>query len=332
MRRFFLLTFLTLLLAGLIATGWFAHYVFTPAPGSGAVIITIPKGAGVREIKALLGRKGIIGDDFRFLVLVRLLREINTTNPPKLRAGEFSVSLGLTPLQVIRFLQQAKPVQHWVTIPEGLTMSQIATIFAQEGWGDTTVFLTLCHDRDFIHSLGIDADSLEGYLFPETYALVRGETNERRLISRMVRRFLTIWNSLEKPVGLRLNQHELLTLASVIEKETGSAGERNLIAGVFYNRLQRGMRLQSDPTVIYGIPDFNGNLTKANLMDKTPYNTYVNSGLPRGPICNPGQAALEAVLHPAKVPYLYFVSKNDGSHQFSSTLQEHNRAVQKYQK
>ncbi len=332
MRRFFFLSFLTLFIAGLSTCGWFAWYVFSPAPGSGEVLIDIPKGAGVRDIKTLLAKKGIIRDDVRFLVLMRLLREIERQNPPKLRAGEFLVPLGLTPLQAIRFLAQAKPVQHWVTIPEGLTVSQIAAIFAKEGWADAAVFLRLCQDRDLIRSLGIEAASLEGYLFPETYAIVRGETDERGLISRMTRRFFTVWNSLAKPTDLQLNQHELLTLASIIEKETGSAGERELIAGVFYNRLRSGMRLQSDPTVIYGIPDFNGNLTKADLRAATSYNTYVINGLPPGPICNPGQAALEAALRPAEVPYLYFVSKNDGSHQFSRTLKEHNRAVRQHQR
>ena len=332
MRRFLVAACLILFLAGLSLSSWFAWYVFSSAPSSGEVLVDIPKGAGIRDIKTLLGRKGVIRDDLRFLVLMRLLQAIERQHPPTLRAGEFLVPLGLTPLQTIRFLDQAKPVQHWVTIPEGLTMRQIAAVFAKDGWADAAVFLRLCQDRDFIRSLGIKAVSLEGYLFPETYSVVRGTTDERSLISRMVRRFFTVWNRLEKPANLRLNQYELLTLASIIEKETGSAEERELIAGVFYNRLRKGMRLQSDPTVIYGIPDFNGNLTRTDLRAKTPYNTYVISGLPPGPICNPGQAALEAALRPAAVPYLYFVAKNDGSHQFSRTLKEHNRAVQRYQR
>lgn len=130
----------------------------------------------------------------------------------------------------------------------------------------------------------------------------------------------------------KYSRHQLLTLASIVEKETGSAGERDVIAGVFYNRLKKGMRLQSDPTTIYGIKDFNGNLTRADLQRRTPYNTYVISGLPAGPICNPGAAAIKAVLSPAKVSYLYFVSRNDGSHHFSRTLKEHNRAVYTFQK
>ncbi|WP_417909002.1 endolytic transglycosylase MltG [Candidatus Electronema sp. PJ] len=336
MRSLLRILFVLFLSSSLLAAGWLAYYVFKPLPGHGEVLVVLPKGAGSRQIMALLGEKGVIKDDLRFLALVRLLREIERDNPPKLRAGEFHVPLGLTPLQVIRFLHTAKPVQYRVTIPEGLTMAQVADIFAKQGWADRAVFLQLCQDKKFLNKLGVRADSLEGYLFPETYSLVRGETDEQILITSMVRRFFAVWKELN-PTELsaqeaKYSPQQLLILASIVEKETGAASERKTIAGVFYNRLRIGMRLQSDPTTIYGIKDFNGNLTKADLLAETPYNTYVISGLPIGPICNPGKAALEAVLHPAEVPYLYFVSKNDGSHQFSRTLEEHNRAVSVYQK
>lgn len=336
MRSFCRVVFALLLLLSLTAAGWFAYYVFTPVTGSGEVLIHIPKGAGSRQIKELLGYHGLIRDDIRFLALLRLLRELEKKDPPKLRAGEFSVLFGLTPLELIRFLHTAKPVQHLVTVPEGLTMVQIAEIFAKEGWADRAVFLQLCRDRGLLRGLGVGADSLEGYLFPETYSLTRGETDERTIISTMVRRFFAVWKELNMAESSSraagFTSHQLLILASIVEKETGAASERESIAGVFYNRLRLGMRLQSDPTTIYGIKDFNGNLTKADLLAATPYNTYAISGLPAGPICNPGKAALAAVLRPADVPYLYFVSKNDGSHQFSRTLEEHNRAVFLYQK
>jgi UPF0755 protein len=336
MRSFCRVVFALLLLFSLTAAGWFAYYVFTPVTGSGEVLVQIPKGAGIRQIKELLGYHGLIRDDIRFLALLRLLRELEKKDPPKLRAGEFSVPLGLTPLELIRFLHTAKLVQHLVTVPEGLTMVQIAEIFAKEGWADRAVFLQLCRDSGLLRGLGVEADSLEGYLFPETYSLTRGETDERTIISTMVRRFFAIWKELNTAESNRraagFTPHQLLTLASIVEKETGAADERGLIAGVFHNRLRLGMRLQSDPTTIYGIKDFNGNLTKADLLAATPYNTYAIRGLPAGPICNPGKAALAAALRPADVPYLYFVSKNDGSHQFSRTLEEHNRAVFLYQK
>ncbi|MCL2459346.1 MAG: endolytic transglycosylase MltG, partial [Desulfobulbus sp.] len=202
----------------------------------------------------------------------------------------------------------------------------------QDGWVKQDRFLGLVKDGAFIRQLGIEADSLEGYLFPETYTLVRNEADEAAVIRMMVERFQQTWQALNAPESLELNRHQLLTLASVVEKETGVATERPLIAQVFYNRLARKMRLQSDPTVIYGLPDFNGNLSKADLKRETPYNTYLIPGLPPGPICNPGRAALEAVLHPVESDALYFVAKNDGTHIFSTNLADHNRAVQHYQR
>jgi UPF0755 protein len=324
--------------AGLTAGGWFALYVLTPAPGAEERVVRIPKGAGVRRIKGILVRQGIIRDDIRFLVLVRLLSVIE--QPPRLRAGEFRVPGGLTPLETVRFLDTAKPVRYRVTVPEGKTMAETADIFAQGKWVDPVEFMRLCRDREFIRALGVEAESLEGYLFPETYTLVRGEADERIIITSMVRRFFAVWKDVSagrEQVGRAgrgggLDRRGLLTLASIVEKETGAAAERDVIAGVFYNRLDKGMRLQSDPTVIYGIENFNGDLTKADLRRKTPYNTYVIPGLPAGPVCNPGEAALEAVLAPAATPCYYFVSRNDGSHYFSKTLREHNRAVYKFQK
>jgi UPF0755 protein len=327
MRAFFFWLFLLILTATLTASAWFGLYVTTPSPGEEQIMVTIPKGAGVRRIMQILGRQGIIKDDVRFLILARLVKE-----GKQLKAGEFQIPQGLTPLEVLRFLATARPVQYRVTIPEGLTMDQIARIFARDNWVDSKIFLKLCLDKEYIQEVGIQADSLEGYLFPETYTLVRGTVNERKIIANMVHRFQQIWDKLEKPDTMKLSRHQFVTLASIVEKETGSAGERAKIAGVFYNRLNKGMRLQSDPTTIYGLKNFNGNLTRADLSAKTPYNTYVIAGLPPGPICNPGQAALEAALHPAEVPYYYFVSKNDGSHYFSTTLKEHNRAVYRYQK
>jgi UPF0755 protein len=330
--RYLFLFFLGL---SLVAAAWFALYVFTPGPGSGEVLVTIPKGAGVRQIHRLLAQEGLLTEDLRFLALVRLLREINRKDPPNIRAGEFSIPLGLNPLELIRFLHLAKPVHHRITLAEGLNLRQIAAIFSQEGWGDEERFIALCYDPEFIKTLGLEVESLEGYLFPETYTLIRGETSEALILTSMVRRFLAVWDSLDRPDHpdhRHLNRHQLLTLASIVEKETGAAHEREIIAGVFYNRLRRGMRLQSDPTTIYGIPHFEGKLTRTQLREATPYNTYVIHGLPPGPICNPGQAALKAVLEPAEVPYLYFVSKNDGSHYFSRTYEEHNRAVWQYQR
>ena len=306
---------------------WYALYVTTPAPGSGTVTVVIPKGAGVRRIGALLAEHELIRNDIRFLVLARL-----THAGTRLQAGEFSIPRGLRPAEVLDLLARGKAVQHLVTIPEGLTMEEVAAVFAENGWVNSAKFLTLCRDPAFIHHLGVQQDQLEGYLFPDTYALIRGKSNATTIITTMVHRFLHVWKEIAPEKKSILTRHRIVTLASIVEKETANPAERPLIARVFLNRLNRSMRLQSDPTVIYGLPDFNGNLTRKDLRRATPYNTYVIDGLPPGPICNPGRAALEAVLHPAASPALYFVSKNNGSHQFSSTLTEHNRAVRKYQK
>jgi UPF0755 protein len=181
--------------------------------------------------------------------------------------------------------------------------------------------------------LGAPASTLEGYLFPDTYRFARGLPAER-ILRRMLARFEQEFRSVQQQSGrqLGLSRHEVVILASLVEKETAVATERPLIAGVFFNRLRRGIPLQSDPTVIYGLERFDGNLTRAHLQADTPYNTYTRQGLPAGPICNPGAAAVRAVLNPASTPYLYFVAKKDGTHQFSSTLAEHNAAVLRHQK
>ncbi len=306
---------------------WYGLYINTPAPGSGTATVFIPKGAGVRQIKAILGREGVIKDDIRFLLLARLTGRSN-----RLRAGEFALDRGLRPTEILKILEKGEVIQHRLTIPEGLTLRQIAALYAQGEWVKQEEFLALCTEPHFIATLGIKQDSLEGYLFPDTYTLVRGESTAHAIITTMTRRFLNVWQEITAENTSSMDRHKVVTLASIIEKETAAAEERPLIAQVFLNRLQSSMRLQSDPTVIYGLTDFNGNLTRKDLRQKTPYNTYVIKGLPPGPICNPGQAAIEAVFQPAKSDALYFVSKNDGTHFFSKTLKQHNRAVRKYQK
>jgi UPF0755 protein len=249
----------------------------------------------------------------------------------RLRAGEYLIPPGRTPLQILRLLEKGRVVHHPVTIPEGLNIGQIARILQQGKWIDDRLFVQLAHDPDFIRTFGLDLSSLEGYLFPDTYLLTRGEVSEKSILAMMVNRFLAVWTAATENTDPGMPRHEVVTLASMVEKETGAAEERPVIAGVFFNRLGRNMRLQSDPTVIYGLDDFDGRLTRDDLKKETAYNTYVISGLPPGPICNPGRESIEAVLRPADVPFLYFVSKNDGTHHFSATLKEHNKAVYQYQ-
>lgn len=280
----------------------------------------------MRGISALLGEAGIIKDDVRFLILAKWRGVAG-----KLRAGEFSLPTGKKPLEILEFLAHAKPLQHVVTIPEGLRAEEIAGIFAQEGWCDAEQYLTLVHDRSFIEKLGLQGiESLEGFLYPDTYYLTRDVRQADQIIEMQVKRFHDVWNSLIQNAPPELVMRDTVILASIVEKETGDAAERPLIASVFHNRLKKGMRLQSDPTVTYGVKDFSGPITKKLLRQVTPYNTYVIPALPAGPIANPGKAALHAVIFPATSNYLYFVAKNDGTHKFSTKLKDHNRAVQKY--
>ncbi|MBW6520146.1 MAG: endolytic transglycosylase MltG [Desulfoarculaceae bacterium] len=321
---------LFLLLCPLALGGWLALYSLQPGPVQEAkdAIVLIPPGSGLKQIGTILAEAGLIDEDIRFLVLAKYLGLSR-----KLPAGEFRLSLGKRPGDVLRQLAAAKPVRYAVTIPEGLRIEEVADIFAADGWCDREPFIALAHDPEFIVSLGITSGrSLEGYLYPDTYYLTREQRDAKTLITMQVNRFHKVWSGLGSDPEHPLSRHEVVTLASVVEKETGAAEERPVIAAVFLNRLKTRMRLQSDPTVIYGLKNFSGNLTRADLMTEHPYNTYVIPSLPIGPICNPGQKAMEAVLRPAATDFFYFVSKNDGTHQFSKNLAEHNQAVQQYQR
>ncbi len=314
------------IVVGLTVFYWFWSYTTTVSPGNGSVVVQIPKGVGVRAIGALLEEQKLITNDIRFLVLVRL-----NGSASKLRAGEYQIEYGLTPVEVLQVLAHGKVYYHSVTVPEGMTALEIAEIFSKAGWGKVERYLELLSDKKIPPSFGVEQVSLEGYLFPDTYYLTKGEMDEKKILAMMTDRFFEIIKALPYKKS-EFSLHQIVTLASIVEKETGAASERPLIARVFLNRLQKKMRLQSDPTVIYGIPEFNGNITKADLRRATPYNTYVIAAIPPGPICSPGKESIKAVLSPAYSEALFFVSKNDGTHFFSKTLREHNRAVRKYQK
>ncbi len=311
--------------------GWFLSYALQPGPlqSEDKVVVSIPKGASIQQIVVILDKAGLINADARFILIARL-----TGLAGSLQAGEFSLQTNLKPVDVIRELAFAHPLEHSVTITEGLNTEEVADILAADGWVDKQRFLHLAHDRAFLDELGLRGSlSVEGYLFPDTYHLVRPPPEEKQIIRKLVERALSVWESLAgTDVASGLSRNEVFTLASIIEKETGRPEERPVIAGVFLNRLRKNMRLQSDPTVIYGMADFDGNLLRSDLKEPTPYNTYLIPGLPPGPICNPGKEALQAVLLPDKNDYLYFVSRNDGTHHFSKTLKEHNRAVREYRR
>lgn len=279
-------------------------------------------------MSAVLAAAGLVKEDIRFAILAKLCGYSG-----RIKAGEFKLATGATPLALLGQLVKAQPVQHAVTIPEGLRIEEIAALFARGGWCDEERFRRLAYERTFIADLGFGSlNSLEGYLFPDTYLLTRDIHGEEELIRLMTRRFSEVWAEVAPADLGREKRHEAVILASMIEKEAQKADERPIIAGVFHNRLKKGMRLQSDPTVVYGIDGYDGNITKKHLQTPSSYNTYTLDGLPAGPISNPGRASLAAALQPAATEYLFFVGKNDGSHQFSRTLDEHNHAVQKYQR
>jgi UPF0755 protein len=227
-----------------------------------------------------------------------------------------------------------------VTIAEGYTLSQIAQLLDDLRIVDKKAFLQKASSPAFIFSLGLShlatsktGMTLEGFLFPNTYHLVKEMTPEE-VIQMMVHQFKKVFGPEEvaRAIQLGITPREVVILASIIEKEASLPEEKPLVSAVFHNRLRKRIPLQSDPTVIYGIKNFNGNLTKADLQRPTPYNTYLIPGLPPAPICNPGKDSIVTALYPSPVSYIYFVSKNDGSHYFSSNIEEHNRAVWKYQK
>ncbi len=291
------------------------------------VRVKIDKGSSIKTIAYRLEENHVVHNRFIFEAYARF-----TKKGAKFKSGEYEFPAGLILKEVADQIAKGDVILYKLTIPEGYNIKDVCRLLEKE---KLTTFLEcqrLVRNVEILPQKTPDTHTLEGYLFPETY-LYDSDTTAEGLIKNMAQTFFEqvdateIQRALDK--GYTLN--EWVTLASVIEKETGQAGERPLIASVFLNRLKIGMPLQSDPTVIYGVPDFDGNLTRTHLTTDTPYNTYTRGGIPYGPICNPGQGSLSAVLNPATSEYLYFVAKGDGTHYFSKTLEEHNQAVQRFQ-
>jgi UPF0755 protein len=288
----------------------------------------IPDGSTFQFVAALLEREGLIKSRSVFVLIGK-----SQSADRKVQAGEYELNPGMTPAEILSKLLNGEVLFHPLTIPEGLTITQIADVVSQQGLTDRVEFLRLAKDRAFVASLGIKAETVEGYLYPDTYRFPR-PIEAREVLVAMVEQLRQVVGPdlLARMQELKMTIHEVLTLASVIEKETGAGDERPEISAVFHNRLKKHIPLQSDPTVIYGLPAFDGNLHKKDLSSPSPYNTYRVQGLPPGPIANPGIQAIRATLYPSDSRSLYFVSRNDGTHQFSATLIEHNKAVEKYQK
>ncbi|NIA08210.1 MAG: endolytic transglycosylase MltG [Nitrospiraceae bacterium] len=296
-------------------------------------VITVPTGSTFSSVARRLEADGLIRSKTGLYVLAWW--EDATT---KIKAGEYLLSPTQTPQDILDYLVQGKVREYVVTIPEGFNLFQIADLLKEAGLTSRKSFLAAARDRQFLHTLGIDADSAEGYMYPDTYQLTKDAT-AHEIVRTFVERFWEVWNS--EGFGKRTDEtgvdiQDIVILASIVEKEAMRPSERPIIASVFWNRLKKGMPLQSDPTVYYGIlveTKVNRHrLRWRDLREKTPYNTYRIKGFPAGPISNPGRASIRAVLYPARDSYLYFVSKNDGTHYFSRTLAEHNRAVDRYQR
>jgi UPF0755 protein len=299
--------------------------------GSADQYVEIPSGAGSQAIGRALVAAGVVRDEWTFRLAVYL-----TGTARELKAGEYRFAGPASPKDVARRLARGDVYLRPITFPEGLTVKEMARLFESKGFGSADAFTGAASSAEAIRAVDPRAPDLEGYLFPETYNLPR-RADAHALVGQMTARFLAVF---DEPLRREAEAQgrtvrDVVTLASLVEKETARPEERPIVAAVYLNRLRIGMGLQCDPTVIYALEKagkYTGNLTRENLRFDSPYNTYRYAGLPPGPIAAPGRASIEAVLRPARVDYLYFVSRNDGSHVFATTLAEHNRNVREFQK
>jgi UPF0755 protein len=305
----------------------FLHWFESPLQFSGKdVELQVKPGMGAAGIAGALAEKGVPLRGGLFALAARLLRQDG-----RLRAGVYAIPPGATPKQLLALFASGKTLQVLVRLPEGQTFAQWRTLLASRK--DLSHDLAGVSGHDFIKRLGIDAASPEGLFFPDTYQVEKysDESDVLRLARRAMRRNIDrLWRNRDRGLPYQ-TPYEAITMASIIEKETGRKADRAMVAAVFVNRLKLGMRLQTDPTVIYGLgAAYQGNLTKKHLETDTPWNTYTRAGLPPTPISMPGLASLEAAFHPAQTKALYFVGTPDGTSYFSDTLAAHNRAVQRY--
>ena len=326
--KYFFFTLLFAALSFLLFTGFLLVFLFLPPLQERQTVeVKVERGESLSAIVHRLKDHGVIANEKLFSFWARLWGL-----DKKIHWGLYRFETPLPPRQVLNQMMLGKGVFRRITIPEGLTVKEIADLLEKGEIANKERFLKEAANSELLSLVGIEGKRIEGYLFPSTYYFTPF-ASERDILTAMVGQF---WQSFD--VGMReqgrkmgLTPHQALTLASLIEKETGVEAERPMVSAVFRNRLVNRIPLQSDPTVIYGLKRFSGNLTRKDLQTRTPYNTYRIPGLPPGPICNPGLSSLKAAIHPAQAPYLYFVSKNDGSHIFSASLGEHNRAVKIYQ-
>lgn len=293
-----------------------------PLPASEDVTVVIPQGSGTRKIATILREAGVARYPDLFVIAAEL-----TADGRPLKAGKYIFPAGANTLDVLKILRAGRSVERRVTVPEGLTSRRIAGMLANELELDSTRFMSIVTNPAFARRFNIDAPTVEGYLFPETYTFSWGVT-ELDVAEAMLNEFMRQLpdSAAQKAEALGYSLHEIVTLASIIEGEAMLDRERPVISAVYHNRLRRGMRLEADPTIQFIIPDGPRRLLYVDLEIDSPYNTYRNPGLPPGPINNPGRGSIKAALNPANVPYVFMVAKGDGSHVFSETLAEHQKA------
>jgi UPF0755 protein len=321
-----------LLLLCLVFGVGFYFYEFAQTPGSQSkTLFELSKGMKPQEVSALLERSGAVTGSQSFLWLGKL-----TGSWGSIKAAEYEIPANSTPLQIFKILKSGIGIQHPLLVKEGDNIYQIADSFSAAGLGTKEEVLSLMKSPELIRSLGLAHEgiqTLEGYIFPNTYFYDKRESVEG-LIRKMVQAFIKNWTPemSDRAKLFKLNRKQAITLASIIEKETGASEERPIISSVFHNRLNRKMKIQSDPTTIYGIwSEYQGNLHKSDLLRPTPYNTYTIPALPIGPISNVHLDSIKAALYPAETDYLFFVSRNDGTHVFSHTYEEHQLWVKRLQ-
>ncbi|MDY0361510.1 MAG: endolytic transglycosylase MltG [Desulforegulaceae bacterium] len=320
---------ITFSLAALIFFQNLKNFSRTPASSSDSteIIVLINKGDTFNKTLNKLRKKQLISNSLKFKIFAKLSKK-----EKKIQSGEYGLNKTMTPEQILNILVSGSVKLRKITIPEGHTISQISDILENKNICSKKEFIKYAFNRNLLKKFNIPGLSFEGYLFPETY-LFEKNTHPEVIIKKMIENFFKNYSKefSKKASELGLSDHEIITLASIIEKETGQKEERTVISSVFHNRLKKNMKLETDPSVIYGIKNFDGNITRADLKKETPYNTYIIKGLPPGPIANPGLKSIKAALYPAKTDFLFFVSKKDGTHYFSKTYSEHKMAVKKYQ-
>ena len=327
--KFFLASLFTVFISLALLAGFLCSHVLLPVQTKNKepVEVRIEQGDSFAAVVRKLREQKVISNERLFALWARL-----TGVEKKIHWGVYRFDASLSPRDILERMVLGKGIFQTVTIPEGLTVKEIAELLGHMQIADSEQFLAAAADPETLRMFGLEDKGPEGYLFPDTYHFVPA-TPAKDIVMAMAERFRKTTEPLldQYSGAVHMTPYEIVILASIIEKETGIEAERPLVSAVFHNRLKLHMPLQSDPTVIYGLKDFNGDLTRKDLESPTPYNTYRITALPPGPICNPSLSSIKAALYPADVSYLYFVSRNDGTHLFSEKFEAHKQAVRTYQ-